>query len=494
MDLDVYGGCKETVTTLKLKAFSGLKWNTLSQFGRQGVYLITTIILARLLEPADFGVVGMALVVSGFIGIFKDLGTSSAIIRRPTLSDVFLGTMYWVNFGFGVLATLVVILLAPFAGLYYNEPLVIPVLQILSFAFAISGLGSVHQAILERSLAFNSLATLEIASVVVGAVVGIGLAMAHAGVWSLVFQTMVTTFVSTLLLIVFSAWRPRLVFNWKEVIAVRQFSVNLVGFNIVNYFARNADYFLIGRFLGAESLGFYTLAYRILLYPLHSVSAVIGRVMYPVLSTVQNDLRKFRSVYLDMLGGIALVTFPLMTTFLVLSRPFVMTVFGEKWTPVIVLIEIFAPVGLIQSLGTTVGVIYQVTGKTDLMFRWGVASGIVVVTSFLIGLKWGIIGVASAYALVVLALAYPNFLFPFNLIELKFMQLFVEIRKPFINSLVLLVIILCVRSILEERYTDLLVLTAAGFGGIIVYCLMSLITNKRQLHKLWDLATGDRRK
>jgi len=315
---------------IKYKAVSGIKWSTVSQVGRQGTQLVTTIILARLLSPSDFGLVGMAMVVIGFIGIFKDLGTSAAIIQRKKLSEGLLSSIFWVNVGFGALAMAVLFFGAPLGGLFYHEPRVDAILRVLSLTFFISGLSILQQALLERSLAFKKLAKVEISAVAAGAAVGIGMAFSGFGVWSLVFQSLTTVSVTTILLWLFSTWRPKWIFHWSEVKSVSSYSLNLTGFSIFNYFARNADYLLIGRYLGAQDLGYHTLAYRILLFPLQNISSVIGRVMFPVYSGIREDNTRFAKAYLKVASTIALITFPMMLGVLALAKPFVLTVFGIK--------------------------------------------------------------------------------------------------------------------------------------------------------------------
>jgi len=482
------------MTALKQKAVSGIKWSAISQVGRQATQLLTTIILARLLSPSDFGLVGMAMVVIGFINIFKDLGTAAAVIQRKELSEALLSSIFWVNAGFGALAMIVLFLIAPFGGLLYRELRVVAVLQVLSMSFFISGLGILHQALLERSLSFNSLAKLETASVLVGAIVGIGLAFADAGVWSLVFQSLTTAIVATVLLWLLSSWRPQWAFRWSEVRAISRFSLNLTGYSIFNYFARNADYLLIGRYLGAQDLGYYTLAYRILLFPLQNITAVIGRVMYPVLSTMQDDNRRFASAYLKVIGAIALITFPLMTGLLALAEPFVLTFFGQTWRPVILLIMIFAPVGMIQSVGATVGGIYQVKGRTDWMFRWGIGSGTLVVIAFLAGLRWGIVGMAVAYAIASFLLSYPSFWIPFRLVDLKFVQLLRVLRSSFLNSGLMFVMLVLFIMILPSSLPDVIILLLSVILGVAIYTAATWLTNREQLKELWDLTGLNRRK
>ena len=495
MDLDVHGGRKKAMTELRPRVVSGIKWLAVSQVGRQAAQLIITVILARLLSASDFGLLAMAMVVIGFINIFKDLGTSAAVIRQKDLSDSLLSSVFWVNVGFGAIAMLALFLMAPIAGLFYQEPEVISVLRVLSTTFFISGFGILHQSLLERSLSFDVLAKLEFASVVFGAIVGLILALLNKGVWSLVFQSLSSVSLVTVLLWLASSWRPRRKLDWREVKTVSRFGMNLAGFNIFNYFTRNADYLLIGRYLGSQELGYYTLAYRVLLFPVQAISAVIGRVLYPVLSSAQDDRVRFSNIYLKLVRSIAFVTFPLMLGLFAVANPFVRSFFGNVWLPVVPLIVIFTPVGLIQSIATTVGLIYQAMGKTDLLFRWGAASGFLTMIAFTIGVSWGIAGVAISYAIASIILAYPGFSIPFKIVDLRISQMLREVFLPLLNSGLMLAVLLLFRNIFFPISMAVEVeLLIAGVIGAGFYGLSSWMTNRGQIRELWDLAGFTARK
>lgn len=473
--------------TIRVEAVSGIKWNTLSQVGRQGTLVVTTVILARLLSPSDFGLLGMAMVVIGFIEIFKDLGTSAAIIQKKENSETLLSSVFWVNVGFGLLAMMTLYFGAPLGGLLYREPGVVAILRALSLTFFISSLSILQQALLQRSLAFQALAKTEVSAVLCGAVVGIGLAWYGAGVWSLVFQMLTTVSISTIFLWLTSPWRPRWIFRWEEIRSVSSFSLNLVGFNIFNYFSRNADYFLIGRFLGAQDLGYYTLAYRILLFPLQNISSVVGRVMYPVYASMQDDDRRFSETYLKILATIALIAFPMMFGVLALAGPFVLVVFGANWRPAILLIMIFSPIGLIQSVNAPTGLIYQAKGRTDWLFRWGIGSGIFAVMAFIVGLQRGILGVAVAYAIASLVLLYPGTAISFRLIGLRFTHFIKALYKPFFNSLIMFLSLMLFQYFLPHTFSDSWVLGLSVGVGIAVYVAVSWCVSREQLEELWRL-------
>ncbi|MHB8173388.1 MAG: MOP flippase family protein [Nitrospirota bacterium] len=469
--------------SLRRSIVSGMKWSSLSQAGRQVMQLATTAVLARLLGPSDFGLVGMATVVIGFVAIFKDLGTSAAVIQKKEVNERFLSSIFWVNVGFGFLSMAALFLIAPLAGSFYHETRVRPIMRLLSLSFFISGLSAVQQSLLVKDLAFSKLARIEIFATLSGSSIGIGTALVGSGAWSLVYQSLANTAVTTLLLLWICKWRPRLIFDWVEVKAVSRYSMNLTGFSILNFFERNADYIIIGRFLGAIDLGYYTLAYKLMLYPLQNISAVLARVLFPVYSRIQEDNFLFKKAYLKAAALIAMVAFPMMAGLMVISRPLILTIFGEKWKPVITLLLILAPVGMIQSIVTTIGSIYTAKGRTDIMFRVGMATTILAVAAFFVGLRWGIIGVASAYGIVEVLATYPNMWFPYRLIDMKVRELAAVLWRPLICSVAMAAVVWLAGSMLPEDLNRTAYLVYLILTGIIAYTGLSWLFNRDDMRQ-----------
>lgn len=465
---------------------SSVKWSTASQGGRQVVQLITTIVLARLLVPADFGLVSMAMVFVGFVFVFADLGTAAAVIQREDLSEALLSSVFWANVAVGLLASVTLFTASPLLAAFYEEQKVVPILQVLSVSFLVTGLGISHRALLERGLAFGKLARLEVVAGLSGSVAGIGAALLGLGAWSIVCQTLVVTTATTLLLWAVSPWRPALRFDWGELKSVAGYSLNLTGFNGFNYLIRNVDYLLIGRYLGAQDLGYYTLAYRLLLYPVQNVASVISRVMFPAFSRMQDDER-FRRAYLRVVGVIAMITFPMMLGLWALAGPFVLALFGPHWRPVVILLMILVPVGMFQSVGTTVGVIYTAKGRTDWMLRWSLLAGLVVMAAFLVGLRWGTVGVAAAYTAASLVLFYPSFAIPFRLISLPVRDLFVVLWRPLASGLLMLVAVLGLTVALPAGTASGWVLATAVPAGVAVYLTASRLINRKQMSEIVSL-------
>lgn len=469
---------------LKKRVASGFKWNAYSQVGRQALQWVTTAILARLLYPSDYGLMGMAIVLVNFVQIFKGLGTSAAVIQKKNISNSLLSSIFWFNLLFGLLATIIVFALSPAVACFYNETRLTEILRVISLCFFISSLTIVHQAILERDLAFSKLAKVELSAVVIASIIGIGAAIIGAGVWSLVFKSIAEVVVTTVMLWFFTGWRPAMAFKMAEIKSITSFSLNLTGFNILNYFSRNADYILIGRFLGATDLGYYTLAYRIMFFPLMNVTNAIARVVFPFYSRIQDDLTRFKSAYLNVIGSIALITFPMMIGVMAVSKSFVLVIFGAKWEPVSLLIMILAPVGLVQSVISPVGGIYQAKGRTDWMLRFGVFSSLLYVTSFVIGLRWGIMGIAIAYGIAVAIIFYPSLAIPFHLIDLKVRDLLTAIFKPFLCSSLMVLTLFFVKALLPIGLSKSIALAVLVSTGVIIYVVISWFINGDMIRKI----------
>jgi O-antigen/teichoic acid export membrane protein len=461
----------EQTQRLTTRTVSGATWSAIGRTGQQVLLLFGTTVLARLLTPDDYGLVGMTAPVIGFILIFRDLGTSAAVVQRPVLGDEFVASLFWVNLVFGVVAFFTGILLAPWIAAFYHTPALTPVMRVLSLSFVLSSVGIVPSGLLSRRLAFRTVALAEIACAAAGMGVAITMASLDYGVWSLVAANLTTTTLESVLFLCFCSWRPRWLFRLDEIRRVYTFSANLVGFQVVNFLSRNADSVLIGRYLGSASLGYYRLAYQLMLYPLQSVSAMLGRVLFPAFAQVQDDHARFRHAYVLACVAVAVVTFPAMVGLMAVTGPFVEVFFGPKWSPVALLLAILAPVGLVQSIVSTVGYIYMAKGRTQLMFRVGMVVTVLTAASFLVGLRWGVVGVATAYTIVSLALALPVLRVATNLIELP-ARTVVKAVMPLLGwSVLMLVPVTLVRLGLERLaiHPPVLILVAAVITGVIAY-------------------------
>lgn len=470
--------------SLKQAAVSGVKWSSISFAARRGLAFATNIVLARLLSPNDFGLVAMASLALGFIDLFKDLGTGAAVIQHKDPSEALLSSVFWVNAGFGLVVAAALYCLSPAIGAFYHEPAVAPLMQVLSLSFFVSALSIVQSSLLARDMAFERLAKIELATAVFSSLAAIGAAWAGFGVMSLVYQPLLNSMFLLVLLWVANTWRPRWIFRWSELREVAGYSLNLTFYNVLNYFARNADNLLIGRYLGAQELGYYDLAYRLMLYPLQGISAVVSKVMFPLYSKMQDDNSLFRRTYLSAISAISLLSFPLMLGLAAVSGPFVMVFFGKQWQAVIPLLMIFAPIGAIQSINTTVGSIYQAKGRTDWMLRVGGVFSLLVMLAFVIGLQWGMMGVAAAYAIVYLVFFLPSMHIAFRLIDLPLRDLAQATGRTLLCSILMCFAVVAVNEALALWLPPIqrqwLVLGALVLFGAGLYLALTLLINRQR--------------
>jgi O-antigen/teichoic acid export membrane protein len=426
------------------------------------------------LTPEDYGLVGMARLAIGLIAIFREMGTNAAIIQRKQLSPEFLSSIFWANLALAVVTSGLAIATSPLVALFFHQPMIAPIIRLLAAGFVVSALSSVPSALLTREMAFRKLMMIEIGAAGFTTCLAVGLALRGAGAWSLVISSLAGTCVTTVLIWLSSPWRPRWLLSWKELRSIASYSLNLSGFNLVNYFSRNADNTIVGRYLGAYQLGFYQLAYNVMLYGVQNISQVMGRVLFPVFAKVQDDNPRFRQAYIKAVSTIAVITFPMMAGVMAVAEPFVRAVLGEKWHPVASLLIILAPVGLMQSVVTTVGNIYYAKGRADWLFRWGLFGTVVSVSSFFAGLPWGIRGVAVGYLIANLLMIYPVFAIPFRLIDLK-MNDFLRPIWPILGfsmAMVAAVRILGYLLRFEKAAVQLAILVPAG---VLVYCSLLLL-------------------
>jgi O-antigen/teichoic acid export membrane protein len=418
---------------LTKRALAGTGWSTISTAGRQVLTIASVSTVARLLGPRAYGLIGMAVIVIGFVSNFRDLGTAVAIVQRPTVSRRLLSSLFWINVLFGLLLALLVSGTAPLTAVFFHTPELTRILQVLSLALVLASCGVVHNALLTRDMSFKALGLIDLLAAGTSFAVALSGALTGLGVWSLVFASVANSVVSSGGYFVAARFRPRFEFDWVEVKSIARFSSNLAANGIVNYGYRNADNLIVGRFLGSTQLGFYQMAYNLMLTPISNISQVLCQVLFPAFARIQDDNARFRHAYIRACSLIALITFPIMAGLGVVADPMIRAILGTKWLETIPIFQVLSVVGLVQSVQTSVGILYQAKGRTDWMFRWNLVVLGTAVAAFLVGVHFGAIGVAAAYAITTLALVtLPGFLIPFSLIGLKMKDFGVALLPQFL--------------------------------------------------------------
>jgi O-antigen/teichoic acid export membrane protein len=364
------------------------------------ITMVSTIVLARLLSPLDYGLIGMVLVITGFISLFKNLGFSAAIIQRTAITHEQVSNLFWINLLLSVGMTLLTLFIAPLVARFYGQPRLMMITAAFAVGFIISSIGAQHEALLRRQMRFVVLAGVEVVAVFTGIVAAIILAKRGAGVWALVTNQLIFVSVYSIGLWVFCSWRPALPSRNSGVRPIIAFGRDLTGFNVLNYFARNLDNLLIGKVWGAQQLGFYAKAYQLLLLPLDQLGVPLDGIAITSLSKLKDAAGRYRNAFLRMLEKVSMVSMPGIAFMAVTSDWLVRLLLGSQWNSAATIFTGLALMGLFEPVANTMGWLMISQGRSRHVFHWGIINSTMTVVSFAIGLPWGGLGVAISFSLI----------------------------------------------------------------------------------------------
>jgi O-antigen/teichoic acid export membrane protein len=463
------GGIVTAGSTLKRQVISGVSWVALANVAGQLLQFIIMLVLARLLTPNQFGLVAMIAVFIGFAQLFSELGFGVALVQRKVVEERHLSSIFWLNLVTGICLTGIMALSSPLIANFYHEPMLIPLTMVIALNFTIGAFNDVQTAILRRGMQFRRVVLIETLSIGTAGVVAILMAAAGWGVWALVAQTLAQTAVEVVVMWFTTSWKPKFLFDMEAIRELMRFSLNLLGSNIFAYWIRNADNLLVGRFVDATSLGLYAKTYSLMLLPITQVTRVLSSVMFSALSRIQDEPERIKAIMLRTHRVIGLITIPMMAGLLVVAEPFVLTLFNPRWAGMIPILQILCLVAIKQPLGSTMGWIFQSQGRTDLQLKWTAINGVITIISFLIGIRWGVIGVAWAYAIRSYIVWYPSISVPGHLIGMTFGEFMRNVADIFVLSGVMAAGVFGIGLILPEGWPHWLTLVAQVTAGVVIF-------------------------
>ena len=458
---------------LTRRTISGLGWSLGAQILRQSAQFLIAVLLARLLSPSEFGLVAMVVVFSGFASLFNDLGFGPALIQRQDIEERHYSSVFWVNLGFGIAIAALLAGASPLIARFYKQPRLIAVTMLISLCFPINSLGLVQKAKFTRQMDFRSLGLVDVGNVVVSGLVAGFLAWRGFGVWSLVAQMLSLAIGEVVGLWLLSDWRPRALLDRSAIRDLFGFSSNLTGFTAINYWYRNGDNLLVGKFFGSVALGVYSRAYNLMLLPLSQITYVVSKVMFPALSRMQSDKARVRDVYLRSIAMIALVTFPLMLGLLVVADHFIIAIYGSAWSGVIPILRVYCILGMAQSVYSTVGWIFQSQGRTDWMFRWGLFSAVVSIAAMALGVWLGSpMAIAICLTAIGLLLLPPGFGIPGRLIGITLRDIARSLSSVTGCAAIMAVSVWVLGLCLPRGWSNLVFLSVEVPFGAAIYTLL----------------------
>ncbi len=393
---------------LRRRSLRGGSITIVSQVVKALLGLGSTVILARLLTPADFGLVAKIYILVGIAEIAKDLGLSVASVQREKLTHRLASNLFWINLAVSFTVGLAFVASAPGVAAAYGDPRLVEVLAVFGGMYVLGGIAGQHQALLQRGMRFTAIAVLEVSARAVGVAAAILAAWRGFGYWALVLHLVVYAAVYAILIWPVTGWVPGLPSRKTGVRGMVRFGANLTLTNLLNHIVGNVNRMVIGMFAGDRAAGLFDRAQRLLLLPLHQVNTPMTAVALPALSRLQSSPERFRRAYLRAVSLIQTIAVPIVVFMFFWADQVIHLVLGPQWTDAADLFRIFAVAGLTRPLANTTGWLFIATGRTGEMLRWRLKT--LWVTPVLCPLAfyvYGVPGVAWSIAAIALGMIGP---------------------------------------------------------------------------------------
>ncbi|MHC4355115.1 MAG: lipopolysaccharide biosynthesis protein [Planctomycetota bacterium] len=439
----------------------------------QGVQFLliigSTVVLARLLTPDDFGLIVMVTAITGFVTMFKDLGLAMATVQKTEINHAQVSTLFWINVLISFLIMLATATLAPAIAWFYGEPRLTWIVVALASAFIFGGLTVQHQALLRRQMRFGTLASIQIISRAVGVAAAIFSAWCGADYWALVIMRLAEATAGAAAVWLACGWRPGWPARHSGVRKMLAFGGYLTGFNLVNYFARNGDNILLGRFCGSHVLGLYSKAYNLFMLPITQIRIPLAAVAMPALSRMQNQPDKCAKYYYRFVSVLSFITMPFAGFIFVCSENIIRLSLGESWLGANAIFKILSIVGFIQAVETTQDLIMLSSGKSKRFFIYGAVRSTFLVLSFAAGVSWGGRGVAAGFAIGDYLILFPALWYCFRGTQVSVTGFLRAVAQPAIASLISTAVMFLthLRFLLEQH--DVVAIGVCLLVGVLSY-------------------------
>lgn len=436
------------MSNLSKKTENGIKWSAIDQIFRTFVTLAVSAFLARFISPAEYGLFAMVTLVTGFLSIFKDFGLGSALIQKSEITDEEINNVFWVNNFLALVLGLLLLFAAPLVADFYSEAKLINLTRAMAVLFMIGSVASIPDVLIRKNIDFKSLFTRNILNLIISSIVAVVFAYLGFGIWALVLQIFVSTLVGTVISYRMVKWRPKFIRPKMQILQpFFSFSLPLLGETSINYWVRNIDNLLIGKWLGEQPLGYYSRSYNLMLLPVRQISGAVMRVVFPAFSLIKHDKNKVWYNYKKLLSITAFITFPLMALMYLLGEDIILIMYGSAWIASVPIFKGLCLLGALQSLGTYCGGIFSSQGKTMLQFKLGLFLKPFMIGGIVIGLYTnGIMGVVYGYTLTSGIAFLLESYFVMVVLEQKFLIFFNSFLKEGAISIFVLILMTIIKE------------------------------------------------
>ncbi len=469
---------------LKKTAIAGAKWTTIGVVGRSIFQLLQVSILTRFLPKEAFGLVAMALFLVQFSNIFVDMGMASAILHRQEATKKEYSSIYWLNIFISFFLYVILYFLAPFASNFYNEPELLNLVPILGVNLMLIALGRQHRVIMQKDFQFAAIAKVELIAYFIGLITAILLAINDFGLYSLVYSTLMASLISNLLFLIINLrLNPVLLhFKLKETRPFLKIGGYTMGSSLLDFSAREIDVLIIGKMLGAENLGLYTLAKQIVLKLYAIINPVIINVLNPLLASIQKDKQRIKKIYLKIVYLLSSLNFPVYLLVAVLSREILIIVYGYEYAEASLVLSFLALSYVTTSINNPVGSLQIATGRTDMGFKWTIIRLLITPIVILFAAKFNINMVAISLAVLSIILIFPLWFIQLKpMINVTLKEYIFQFSKPFVIILSIFgIFIVLFQNSFKSTYLiiTISIKTSVALG---LYFLLLLVLDKKRI-------------
>ncbi|MDF4220173.1 MOP flippase family protein [Maribacter sp. M208] len=395
---------------IKKGVVSGIKWTSLGTIIIAVVAILKLSILARFLDKADFGLMALVTFVMGFMNLFNDMGLTSAILHKQNITDKQYASLYWLNIGFSIILYILLCGLTPLVSLFYEESQLNILIPLLGLNLLISAIGRIFKTIESKHLKFKAITIFEIIAAVISLCFAIYLAINDYGVYTLVYSALLQYSLQNLMYFIYGLKKYGLLlhFNYKETEPFLKIGIYQVGGQVVNYFNRDLDILIIGKFFSQDILGGYSLAKQLVSRPAQIINPILSKVASPALAKFQNKKEELKKNYLRLVSIVAKVNILVYSITILAAKYIVQIFYGNDFESLTSLVQILSIYMIFRAIGNPIGSLIVATGKTSLEFYWNCLTLLILPIFIYSGSNLGINEVAWALSMAMLLLFYPS--------------------------------------------------------------------------------------
>lgn len=461
------------MNNLKKKTVKGVSWSVIDNIANSGITFLVGVILARILSPEEFGLLGMIAIFIAMSNSIVESGFSSALIRKVGAKPVDYNTVFYFNIFLGIILYIILFFCAPSISNFFNEPLLVSITRVMGVILIINAFGIVQRTLLVKEVDFKMLTKISFISSILSGFVGVGMALRGFGVWSLVGQQMSRQLFNSIFLWVFNTWRPAMEFSKQSFDELFGFGSKLLISGLIDTIYKNIYYLVIGKLYSSSLLGQYTRADQFNSIFSSNLTSVVQRVSYPVLCNIQDDEEKLRQVYRRVIKTTMLITFSCMLGMAAVAKPLILLLIGEKWLPSVVFLQIICFSGMLYPLHAINLNMLEVKGRSDLFLKLEIMKKIIGVFPIILGILYGIEFMLLGGVLISFVAYFLNSYYSAELISYSTWQQIKDILPSFFVSLLVASIMLIISFLDFSVWITLLL--QCFIGGVLAFIIYEFI-------------------